>query len=265
MRCQRRWLVLFLASLPAVGWSQAAARQSAIDRARLVDLTYAYDENTIYWPTSPPFQWKKDAWGMSPGGYWYASATFTSSEHGGTHMDSPIHFAEGKRSTAEIPVASLAGPAVVIDITAACARDRNYLLRPSDIEGWEKRHGRIAEAEIVLVRTGWGRFWPDRKQYLGADKPGDTAGLSFPGISGEAARLLAGRKPSGVGIDTASLDFGRSKDFIAHRILNGADIYGLENVANLDRVPETGATLIALPVKIRNGTGGPVRIVAVLP
>ncbi len=118
----------------------------------------------------------------------------------------------------------------------------------------------------MLVRTGWGRFWPDRKNYLGSDVPKDTANLHFPGLSREAAEFLAReRKVDGVGIDTASIDPGQSRDFIAHQILNGADIYGLENVANLDKLPATGATLIALPMKIQRGTGGPVRIVAILP
>jgi kynurenine formamidase len=235
------------------------------DPAKLVDLSHAYDEDTLYWPTSPPFEWKKDAWGPSPGGYWYASATFTTSEHGGTHLDSPIHFAEGKWSSADIPVSRLIAPAVVIDVTAACARDRNYRLQSSDITAWEKTNGQIQPGDIVLVRTGWSRHWPNRKAYMGSDKPGDTAGLSFPGISAEAARLLVSRRPAGVGIDTASLDYGPSKDFMTHRILTAANIYGLENITNLHGLPPAGATLIALPVKIRNGTGGPVRIVAVLP
>lgn len=257
-------LVVFLPACfqPTPAQSQ---RRIAIDRGKLVDLSHAYDESTIYWPTSPPMKWTKDAWGVSAGGYWYASATFTTSEHGGTHMDSPIHFAEGKMSTADIPIDRLVGPAAVIDVTAACLRDSNYRLQPADIAAWEKLHGRIAAGDLVLIRTGWGRFWPDRKKYLGSDKPGDVAGLRFPGISAEAARLLAERKPAGVGIDTASLDYGPSREFPAHRALNGADIYGLENIANLERLPATGAWLIALPVKIKNGTGGPVRIVAVMP
>jgi kynurenine formamidase len=253
-------VTLLAAVLPA-----QTPRRSAIDRAKLVDLSYAFDDKTIYWPTSPPFAWKKDAWGRSPDGQWYASATFTTSEHGGTHMDSPIHFAEGKWSTAEIPISQLAGPAVVIDITASCARDRNYLLTPADIAAWEKKHGPIREGEIVMIRSGWSRFWPDRKKYMGSDKPGDVAGLSFPGIGVEAAKLLVSRRPAGIGIDTASLDHGPSKNFAAHRVIGAANIYGLENVTNLDRLPEAGATIIALPVKIAGGTGGPVRIIALLP
>lgn len=254
-----------IATLLIAPLSGQKPRHSVIDRAKLVDLSHPYDDQTIYWPTSPPFAWKKDAWGRSPAGDWYASATFTTSEHGGTHIDSPIHFAEGRWSTAEIPLARLVGPAVVIDIAAACARDRDYLLTPADVAAWEKRNGAIAEGDIVIIRTGWSRFWPDRRKYMGSDKPGDVAGLSFPGIGGDAAKLLVSRKPAGIAIDTASLDHGRSKNFAAHRVIGAANIYGLENVANLDRLPESGATIIALPVKIAGGTGGPVRIVAVLP
>ena len=236
------------------------------DVARAIDLTYPFDEQTIYWPTARPFRWERDAWGETPGGYFYASGSYSASEHGGTHLDSPVHFAAGRRTTDEIPLSSLIAPAVVIDISAACARDRDYLLRVADISAWERRHGPIPAGSIVLIRTGWGRFWPDRRRYMGTDAPGDTANLHFPGISREAAQFLAtARRINGVGIDTASLDYGQSRDFIAHRILSEANIYGLENVANLERLPATGATLIALPMKIRGGTGGPARIIAILP
>jgi len=236
-----------------------------LDPSRLVDMSYTFDEQTIYWPTAKPFEWHKDAWGKREDGQWYSSATFTTSEHGGTHLDSPLHFAEGKMAAHEIPLSRLIAPARVIDITAQCTRDRNYLLTPADIESFEKRHGSIQSGDIVLVRTGWGRYWPARRQYLGDDTPGDASHLSFPGIGEAAAKLLVQHQVSGVGIDTASLDHGPSQSFPTHRILNGANIFGLENVANLDQLPPTGATLIALPVKVRGGTGGPVRIVAVLP
>lgn len=243
-----------------------AGKQGAVDVAKVVDLTYSFDEQTIYWPTARPFKWEKDAWGTAEGGYWYASASYGASEHGGTHLDSPLHFGKDKVGTDEIPLSRLIGPAIVIDVAQACAKDADYRLRVDDITAWEKAHGRIPDGAIVLVRTGWGKFWPDKKRYLGSDTPGDTANLHFPGISREAAEFLATRrKVDGVGIDTASLDHGPSKDFIAHQILNGANIYGLENVANLERVPAVGATLIALPMKIKGGTGGPVRIIAILP
>ena len=156
--------------------------------------------------------------------------------------------------------------AVVVDISAACARSADYRLSTADLAAWEKTHGRIPDTAIVLVRTGWSRFWPDKKRYLGSDTPGDTAHLHFPGIAPDTAQFLAKqRKIAGVGIDTASIDHGPSKDFMTHRILNGAGIYGLENVANMDKLPPTGVTLIALPMKIKGGSGGPVRIVALLP
>ena len=255
-------VVLGLTIAAVVAWRGAGP----IDEAKVVDLTYDFDERTIYWPTAQGFRWERDAWGQAPGGYWYASGSYAASEHGGTHLDSPLHFAEGKQATDQIPLSRLIGPAVVVDISRACAADPDYRLSPADLAGWEKRHGRIPDGAIVLVRTGWGKYWPEKKRYLGSDAPGDTANLHFPGIGREAAEWLArGRRVDGVGIDTASLDPGPSKDFIAHQMLNGANIYGLENVANLERLPEKGATLLALPMKIKGGTGGPVRVIAILP
>ena len=236
-----------------------------IDESKLVDLTHTFDENAVYWPTAKPFRWHKDAWGRGPGGQWYASASFEASEHLGTHIDSPIHFAEGQATTDALPLRQLIGPAAVIDISKACAADRDYQLARADVELWERMHGRLPTGAIVLARTGWSAFWPDRKRYLGSDTPGDVRNLHFPGISVEAAKLLVDRRVDGVGIDTASLDHGPSTEFRTHRILNRAGVYGLENVANLNRVPATGATVIALPVKIRSGTGGPVRVIAILP
>ena len=250
-----RWFALFV---PALLWGQ-------IDSSKLVDLTWPFDEKTIYWPTGKPFQWEKESWGISPGGYWYTSGRYAASEHGGTHLDAPIHFGKDRQSMDEIPLSKLVAPAQVIDISAACVKNADCLLRAADVAGWEKAHARIATGAIVLVRTGWGKFWPDKKRYLGSDTPGDTAHLHFPGIAPEAAKVLVERKITAAGIDTASIDYGPSKDFMTHRILNGAGIYGLETVANMEKVPLTGATLIALPMKIKGGTGGPVRIVALLP
>src|SRR5262249_48943799 len=159
----------------------------------------------------------------------------------------------------------LIAPAVVIDITQASAAHRDYLLSAADIKEWERMNGAIPAGSIAAVRTGWGRFWPDKKRYLGTDKAGHTANLPFPGLAKDAALVLVQRKIAGVAIDTASMDYGPSKDFAAHQALNGAGIYGLENIANLEKVPVKGAMLIALPMKIKGGSGGPVRIVAVLP
>jgi kynurenine formamidase len=250
-----RFIALFV---PCLLWAQ-------IDTGKLVDLTHPFDGKTIYWPTGKPFQWEKESWGASAGGYWYTSGRYAASEHGGTHLDAPVHFGKDRQAIDEIPLSRLVAPAQLIDITPACAKNPDCLLRAPDLAAWEKARGRIAAGAILLVRTGWGKFWPDKKRYLGSDTPGDTAHLHFPGIAPEAAKVLVERKIGAVGIDTASIDYGPSKDFMTHRILNGAGIYGLENVANLEQVPLTGATLIALPMKIKGGTGGPVRIVALLP
>lgn len=239
--------------------------ETVMDESKLVDLTYALDENTVYWPTGKPFEWRKEEWGMTAEGYWYAAANFSASEHLGTHLDSPIHFGKDQLTADQIPLSKLVGKAVVLDVTSACNRDADYRLTSSDIHAWEDRHGHIPGGAIVFVRTGWSKFWPDRKRYLGSDKDGDTANLHFPGISADAASILVERKIHGVGIDTASIDHGPSTDFPVHRILNGAGIYALENVANLEQLPPTGASVFALPMKIKGGSGAPVRILAILP
>ncbi len=260
--------LLVVLSLLAACQSSAAlqAAKGTIDETKVIDLTYSFDDKTIYWPTAKPFTWEKEAWGQSAGGYWYTAARYSASEHGGTHLDAPLHFGEGKQAADEIPVAKLISPAVVINIADACAKDADYRLTVDDITKWESQNGTIPNDSIVLIHTGWGQFWGDKKKYLGTDAPGDAANLRFPGISQAAAKLLADqRKIDAIGIDTASIDFGQSQDFIAHQVLYGANIYGLENVANLEKLPATGATLIALPMKIKGGTGGPVRILAILP
>lgn len=254
-----------LLSLAACSATASSHGSSMMADNKMIDLTHTFDERTIYWPTSKPFTWEKEAWGRSEG-FWYTAGRYSASEHGGTHLDAPIHFGEGGRAMDEIPLSKLIGDAVVIDISTKAAADADDMLTTKDIEDWEARHGRIPDDSIVLIRTGWGKFWGDRKKYLGSDKPLDAADLHFPGISLEAAEMLVKqRRIDAVGIDTASLDRGASTDFMAHRVLNGADVYGLENVANLDRLPPKGAKVIALPMKIGGGTGGPVRIIALLP
>lgn len=243
----------------------AAATNPVIDESKLVDLTHAFDDKAIYWPTAKPFTWEKESWGRNAQGEWYTAGRYSASEHGGTHLDAPIHFGEGKQTVDQIPIAKLVGPAIVIDVSEAVASNRDYSFAASDIAAWEAKHGQIPAGSIVLVRTGWERHWGDKKAYLGTDKAGDTANLHFPGISKEAAALLGERKIDAIGLDTPSLDHGPSKDFAAHRAFAASNVYGLENVANLDRLPPTGATVIALPMKIAGGTGGPTRIIAIVP
>jgi kynurenine formamidase len=230
-----------------------------------VDLSYPFDASTIYWPTDTEgFRHEQVAFGRTAAGYWYSSFNIAASEHGGTHLDAPIHFAEGKQSVEQIPLERLVAPGVKINIAAQAGRDRDYRLTAADITAWEARAGRVPSGAIVLIETGWGRYWGDRLMYLGSDKPGDASDLHFPGIARDAAELLVERRAAAVGIDTASLDHGPSQDFPTHQVLNGADIPGLENVANLDQLPEQGFLIVALPMKIAGGSGAPCRIVALL-
>jgi kynurenine formamidase len=240
-------------------------KRAGIDSSKLVDLSYTFDEKTVYWPNAEGFRHRKDSWAKTPGGYWYAAGEFTSAEHGGTHLDAPVHFSEGKLTLDQLPVSRLVAPVQVIDVSAKAAQDRDYRVTVEDIALWERAHTNIAENSIVVIRTGWSKFWPDRKQYLGTDVKGDIDNLHFPALSKDAAELLVTRKIVGLGIDTASMDYGPSKDFIVHQILNGANIYGIENIANAEKLPETGATLIVMPMKIGEGSGGPARVVALLP
>ncbi len=250
------------ALLLALGGCAAAP---AIDESKVVDLTHPFNDQTVYWPTAEKFSLTRAAWGVNESGWWYASSDYCASEHGGTHLDAPIHFAQGQWTTAEIPISRLIGPARVIDVQEACARDRDYLLSVQDIELDERRHGPIRTGDVVLIRTGFGRTYPDLKRYLGSDVRGRADGLSFPGIGEAAAMALVERRVDMVGLDTASLDHGPSADFKAHRVLSAANVPGLENVANLDRLPPAGAIIVAMPMKIDGGTGGPCRIIAILP
>jgi len=236
-------------------------------RATWVDLTYDFDSTTIYWPTAKPFRLEVVSAQRTAAGYYYAANNISAAEHGGTHLDAPAHFAEGKHTTDQIPIGQLVGPACVIDVSRQAEGDRDYRVTTADLEAWERVHGPIPEGAIVLFRTGWGSRWPDRVRYLGTAKTGAAAvpELHFPGLHPDAARWLAARRVRAVGIDTPSIDFGQSTTFDTHQILFAADIPAFENVAHLSAVPATGAFVIALPMKIKGGSGGPLRIVAVLP
>lgn len=234
---------------------------------QLVDLTHAFGDDTVYWPTaSTRFELQELAFGETDGGYFYAAYSLCTPEHGGTHLDAPIHFAEGGQTTAEIPLERVIAAAVVIDVSAKAEADREYVLSPDDIAVFEREHGPIERGAIVLLRTGWSRHWPDVKAYLGDDTPGDATRLSFPSYGAEAARLLVEeRRAAALGVDTASIDIGRSQDFPVHRIAAAENVPGLENLTNLDRLPPRGAIVVALPMKIERGSGGPLRAVALVP
>lgn len=258
---------LIIAALISLVWGLSPAQALDLSAYRLVDLTHSFNKETIYWPTSPSqFELKPLAYGSTELGYFYAANTFCAPEHGGTHIDAPIHFAEGKQTLEAIPLEQLVAPAVVIDIAQQAEIDRDYRLTRSDVLDFESRHGRIEPGTIVLLRTGWSRYWPQRKAYLGDDRPGDASRLSFPSYGEEAARLLVEeRKVVSLGVDVASIDYGRSKDFPVHRIAAARNVPGIENLTQLEELPARGTTVIALPMKIQGGSGGPVRVIALVP
>ena len=246
----------------------ASAPPAGLPHGRLVDLTHAFDATTIYWPTEEGFVHEHGFAGRADGGYWYEAHRFRAAEHGGTHVDAPVHFGEGRRAVDALPLDQLLGPAVVVDAADACAHDRDHRLGVDELAAFEAGHGRIPGGAIVLVRTGFAARWPDRAAYLGTDErgPGAVAKLRFPGLHPDAARWLADeRRVAAVGIDTASIDFGRSTTFDAHQVLAAREIPVFENVARLEALPPTGALVVALPMKIRGGSGAPLRILAIVP
>ncbi len=234
---------------------------------RAIDLSHSYGDTTLYWPTDTRgFDLETLAEGHTDAGYFYAAKQFATTEHGGTHLDAPVHFAEGGDDVASIPLDRLILPGIVVDVTAQAAADPDYLVTAADIGAWEEQHGPVPAGAAVLIRTGWPDRWPDVLAYLGDDTPGDASNLHFPGVGEDAARLLIEERGIGMlGIDTASVDYGQSTDFIVHQIGGAAGVPNLENVGDLSELPETGFLLVALPMKIEGGTGAPVRIVALVP
>ncbi len=233
---------------------------------RWVDLTYSFTSETIYWPTGKPFELEEVFYGTSEGGYFYSSYNYGASEHGGTHFDAPVHFAEGSQAAEQVPIDRLIGPAAVVDVTEQASPD--YQVTVSDLEKWEQSHGPIPDGAILIFRTGWGSRWPDPKQFLGTERTGPeaVAELHFPGISPEAAQwIVDNRRIDAIGIDTPSIDYGQSKQFETHQILYGTNMPGFENLANVNELPEVGSFIVALPMKIGGGSGGPLRIVAFVP
>ena len=267
-----RWLVpglLFTACAARPPTPPAAVAPAGFQwtaDVELVDLTHTFDERTLYWPTSPStFDQQTLFEGQTEAGFYYSARTYAAPEHGGTHLDAPVHFAEGMSSAEALPVERFVAPGVVVDMREAAAADADALLTVEHLDNWESAHGPIRAGSIVLVRSGWAERWPDRLRYLGDDTPGDASNLHFPGISREAAEWMVGREIGAVGIDTASIDHGPSTDFIAHQVLMAADIPAFENVALTADLPARLPLVMALPMKIGNGTGGPLRVVAVLP
>lgn len=238
------------------------------EHSRIVDLTHSFGPDTIVWPTEQEFKLIVQHAEDTPGGYYYASNRLEMPEHGGTHIDAPVHFSRGRQTLDQIPIDSMVGAGVRIDVTEQCARDRDYRVTISDLERWEAKHGRIPGQAIILLNTGYARFWPNRKDYLGTELRGEegVSALHFPGLHPEAAAwLVHERRVKAVGIDTASIDYGQSTKFETHVAFLSQNVPVFENLAELQSLPNSGFDVIALPMKISGGTGGPLRIIAVVP
>lgn len=228
----------------------------------VIDLTYTVGNSSPYWPSKRgnPFIYdtlfahKSGAPGMG---------SYSVPEHFGTHLDAPIHSADSMKSVDQLTSTELFGPAAVIDVSTICATDPDYQLKKVDILAWEKLYGILPKGAIILMYTGWSKKWPDRKAYLNLDEGGQ---MHFPGFSPEAAKfLIEERQINGIGIDNLSVDVAIAKGFPVHGIVNGAGKVQLENVANMHLLPLSGAYLILAPIKLEGGSGGQVRIFAVIP
>jgi kynurenine formamidase len=251
----------FLALLPQ---TQSPHRETvpaniASAKTRVLDLSYAINDKLVPWPGDDRwFEAKVNATVEKDG---YFTRSFWMLEHYGTHLDAPIHFPPGKLTVEQIPAKQLLGPAVVLDVRAEAAQNADYLLAPSRVDDWEKKNGRIPAASIVLLRTGWSSRWPDVQRYRNQDAHGT---MHFPGFSADAVKILIDRRVSGLGCDTLSADYGASSDFPVHHLALGAGLYQLENLSDLSEVPEAGAFLIVAPIKLEGGSGGPVRVFAIV-
>ncbi|NBS34758.1 MAG: cyclase family protein [Methylocystaceae bacterium] len=261
-------VMLYIFLLTSVEPSLSVAEE-AIDfnKLHVVDLTHVFDATTIAWPTEKSgFELKPSFKGVTKSGFFYFSNTFCSPEHSGTHLDAPMHFAQGRWTSSDIPVGRFVGPAVVVDISRQAASNADYRLTLEDLAAWEKANGRVPQDAIFLLRTGWSQKWPERKAYLGDDTPGDATKLHFPSFGSEAVSfLIRERGVRMIGVDTASIDYGQSQDFIVHRLVGAANVPALENLTDLEKLPVKGATIIALPMKIGQGSGAPTRVIAFFP
>jgi kynurenine formamidase len=253
----------------ACGQTQTGSeRDRLFPDGALVDLSHAYDEQTVFWPTSDRFRLEKVADGVTEGGWYYAANNFFTSEHGGTHLDAPVHFAAGRPAVDRIPLDRLVAPIVRVDVSAKCRDDADYQVTVQDLLDSERTDGPITPDSILLLHTGFATRWPDAARYLGTADRGEAAvaKLHFPGLHPDAARWLVANRPvRAVGLDTASIDYGQSTKYESHRVLFERDIPAFENLTSLDQIPPRGAFMVALPMKIKDGSGAPLRAIAIVP
>jgi kynurenine formamidase len=248
-------------------WLGACATAPKPANEKIVDLSHPFDAQTVYWPTEEGFKLEKEHDGVTEQGYYYASNKFFAPEHGGTHIDAPKHFSINSHTVDQIPLDQLIGDAILIDVIKQSEANRDYLISIDDFTNWEKTNGQIPTGSIILMRTGFARYWPDRVKYMGTDERGAAAvaKLHFPGLSPDAARwLTTNRSIKAIGLDTPSIDYGQSTKFESHQILFAKDIPAFENVGDMSALPAKGFRVIAMPMKITGGSGGPLRIAALV-
>jgi len=242
--------------------------QTNILERTIVDLSHDYSKETIYWVTAKEFKLDTVFNGKTDQGFYYSANNFETAEHGGTHIDAPIHFSENSQTVDQIPLEKLVGKAIKIDVSEKVINNPDYLISIEDLTTWETQEEiQIPDESIVLLETGFSRFYPDVLKYLGTDKRGPDAvkELHFPGLSPEAAIwLIENRNIKAIGIDTASIDYGQSQNFQTHVNLMSHNISAFENLTNLDKLPSKDFFIVALPMKIKGGSGAPLRIVAFL-
>jgi kynurenine formamidase len=232
-------------------------------KMRLIDLTHALDRDSPYWPEETPGSPFHTSVATTYGKDGNFTRNLSMPEHFGTHMDAPVHFDPNGESVDRIAVGKFLAPAVMIDVSSKVKLNADYRMTVQDIQDWTERHGEIPPGSMVFFRTGWAARWPSQEKYMNADADGV---LHFPGLSVEAARyLMEHAGPVGIGIDTGSIDYGPSTDCPVHNLTMPAGIYHLENVANLEQLPTTGFSVIALPLKLGGGSGAPARVIAVVP
>jgi len=233
---------------------------------KIIDLTHAYSKETVYWVTAKEFQLDVVAAGETEQGFYYSANNFSTAEHGGTHIDAPIHFAKDKQTVDEIPLEHLIGNAIKIDVSDKALSNPDYLISIDDFKEWETQNQQIPDGSIVLLFTGHSKYYPDKIAYLGTDQRGPEAVklLHFPGLSPDAAKwLVENRNIHAIGLDTPSIDYGQSTTFESHIILLSENIPAFENLTNLDQLPSKDFKVIALPMKIKEGSGAPLRIIAI--
>ncbi|WP_428742210.1 cyclase family protein [Tenacibaculum sp.] len=242
--------------------------QTNLSEDKIIDLSHAYSNETVYWVTAKEFKLDTVFKGQTDKGFYYSAYNFSTAEHGGTHIDAPIHFAEKGQTVDEIPLEKLIGSAIKIDVSSKTLNNPDYLIKIDDFLAWENKEKiKIPNGSIILLETGFSKYYPDKVKYMGTAERGEDAvkKLHFPGLSKEAAKwLVEQRNINAIGIDTPSIDYGQSKYFESHVILLSQNIPAFENLTNLDKLPSIGFKIIALPMKIKNGSGAPLRIVAIV-